>query len=275
VLIIWNDNIHILSPTCSRGWVSDIRPPFQWRTYRETNKLLVVFFKVLILYAILNKTFLLLLPIFLIFITACDSDETTTPDGSHNGMSDTNAVMPLKVGNWWEYRFFEPEKHNTFYTRTTITGDTTINGTQYFIADSLLVFEYFGRNYPLANVKEGLWVDLSKYGMTSHLVLKYPCKAGDTFEPSTWMRGDDTISGIWSVVDIDTLITIDAKQHHCIRYQQDDIFADAKWPAGMPYHRMIIYDAPNVGIIRQENYFYTGSEYQQFALVDLIATNVK
>jgi hypothetical protein len=223
----------------------------------------------------LNKTLLLLLPIFLIFITACDSDETTTPDGSHNGTSDTSVAMPLKVGNWWKYRFFEPEKNNTFYTRTTITGDTTINGTQYFIADSLLVFEFFGRNFRLTNVKEGLWVDLTNVGGTSHLLLKYPCKAGDTFEPAIWLRDNDTISGLWTVIDTDTLLSVECVQYHCIRYQLDDTFADAKYPAGTPYHRMIIYDMPNVGIIRQENYFYTGSEYQQFAGVDLISTNVK
>ena len=173
-----------------------------------------------------------------IFVYSC-SDNGTNP-------TDTSVLMPLKIGNTWEYVGFYPGETGTETTNYSMTVDSEIE----FMGETHYQLKYFSLETKESFISPAYFINtsygyeiISKDDVDGTIYktrFKYPAVKGDTISI------DD--SSIFFVESIDTLITTPAGKFKCIKYV-DIINLD-----GIELGRVYNYFAPGIGLVLSENY---------------------
>jgi len=176
-----------------------------------------------------SKKFLSIIVLSLIFIISNCSEENN-PVGNNF----TNNIIPLTVGNSWNYRsiLYDTSGNIIFVSEITriINGDTLIGNTtwSYFVKDA----NYF------ANLSDGHYI-YDQYSSDSNkisLVYKYPCKKNDTYS-------------FWEVSNCDTQITVPAGTFNCILFK-------CRMQTGDSFSYYDVYIKPGIGIVKSVDYGY-------------------
>ena len=113
------------------------------------------------------KYFFLAAGILFFIAISCD-DHSANPPGS-------NEVMPLKIGNAWNFRvitFYTSYTDTTFYSLR-ITGDTTIDSKKHYLVS------FGSTTMIMINKYDGLYIRSSDGA--DEKIFHYPAKVGDKF----------------------------------------------------------------------------------------------
>jgi hypothetical protein len=149
-------------------------------------------------------------------------------------------IMPLTVGNMWEYYVSEfdtfpmPDIH--YYDTVQIIRDTLINAEQWFVDQD-------GVGY--TNRVEGLWRWWKGNPDNLYFSLPYPANIGGGGAIAE--EGGMTYISV-AVANMDTLISVPAGTFHCILYKGGSF-----GPLNCVNNHYIFY-APNIGFIKHELY---------------------
>lgn len=159
---------------------------------------------------------------------SCSSDPGTRPE-------EDAGLMALKVGNTWRYKSFrvDPQSGDTTNVEeftVTIIGTRTLENSRYFElntgdvvqnrTDGLFMAEY--------NPATGQFLD--------DLLFAFPVSNGHTYSYTSVAQGET-----FTIRVTEERISVPAGIFDCLAYQ----FVDKGW---------IIYFAPNVGLVRTENF---------------------
>ena len=158
----------------------------------------------------------------------------------------TTPVVPLTVGNKWIVRMTDHTSNSAFTDSIVVIKDTSIYNEQWF---SMPSFSLFGRdtNY-YTNRSDGLYKLIND---TARLFLKNPTGAGQSYF---------LIQTHVKVVSTQDTLVVPAGQFICYHYDLGGF--DQYWYA------------PGVGVIRQEQYNYSGT-WNKLSTIDLLAYSIK
>ncbi len=167
----------------------------------------------------------------LVFFLGCHKHDLAV-----NPQPGSSGIIPLSVGNHWDYNDLDYDSTNTivysYVYSFGVIGDSTING---FTWKSVT-------NYLFANTSNGFCAPGKSNPLLKSdplLLLKYPAAAQDSFYLS---QG----AGYVHITSIDTAITITLGTYRCYTYE-----AHQFWPSStVEASHQILFVAPQVGLIK-------------------------
>ena len=171
------------------------------------------------------------------FFVGCE-DKSTQPFEEK-----TNTLLPLAVGNSWNYKLYNQSSDSTGQVIWNITKKISVNGNEYFLITST----GFGNSYFVAqNETNGLFLSIydSTNGFVSPFFYKYPVDDNETYQyqiPNT-----DSVLNI-TVKKQNLLIGI--QNYSCYGYINQNL---------NPYFPFM-YFAENVGLIRHKLVYNSGN----------------
>ena len=183
-----------------------------------------------------REPYLILFLLCILILVACE-DKSTEPI-----QEKTNTLLPLAVGNTWNYKLYNQSSDSTGQVIWNITKKITIDSKEYF----LIASTGFGSSYfACKNENNGLF--LSTYdtlnGLKSPFFFKYPANDNETYQYQ--MQGTDSILNI--TVKKQSLL-IGNQNYNCYSYVNENL---------NPYFPFM-YFAENVGLIRHKLVYNSG-----------------
>src|SRR5687768_2078366 len=172
------------------------------------------------------------------FVLGCDNSSNT---------SSTREIIPLSLGNRWEYT-------NIYYDSTsTVTSQDTsvlhVTDTLTYNAELLYVINDF---FAAVNRSDGYWSDFFSVS-NLHLKLKYPAFIGDSFDRDTFIVTNeqtpdpiDRAFGKTVVRSTSRSVTVPAGTF--VAYEYERIYYLES--NGRPYLREVRFVAPDVGDVK-------------------------
>ncbi len=128
---------------------------------------------------------------------------------------DDKEIIPLKVGNWWEFdvctTYSDGFLSDTVLDTLVITRDTLINDTLWYISD-WVKSKKVGSQGIWANFSDGLWI---KAVEESYLWIKYPTREADT----NVVTGSMGINIYITTISEDSTIEVPAGEFAACLYQ--------------------------------------------------------
>jgi len=182
------------------------------------------------------RTFLLVASLIVItFVLGC-SDNISTPK-----IVETNSLLPLKVGNTWNYKIYNRFSDSTGQVNWIITKKISVDGKEYFLISSTT----FGNEYFVAR-NEDNGFSLSTYdttnGITSPFFFKYPANDNEIYQYQ--IPNSDSILTIKVTKET---IAINNKNYDCYGYTNENL---------NPYFPFM-YFSENIGLVRHKLVFYS------------------
>ena len=170
------------------------------------------------------------------FFVGCE-DKSTEPSEEK-----TNTLLPLAIGNSWNYKLYTQYSDSTGQVHWNITQTISIDSLEYFLISSTgLGNSYFATR----NEKDGFF--FSGYdsinGFTWPFFFKYPAEDNQTYQYQ--MLGTDSVLNITVKKQI---LTIGDKSYSCYGYINQNL---------NPYFPFM-YFAENIGLIRHKLVLNTG-----------------
>lgn len=178
-----------------------------------------------------------MLQFFTIFLLLAVVAGCSKSDDNQDQPPATPSLIPLQIGNNWNYRSTMQDTVITTHFNTVI-GDTSIRDEDWFI------MTYDNQvSVLLNNRSDGLWFwNNSKSTMgTSILYYRYPVPAGTEYYT--------TDSVFVSVVSVNESVTVPMGTFSCYHYTM-------KYPGNAVYQE---YYCPGTGLIKLEKYYVDGS----------------
>ena len=127
-------------------------------------------------------------------------------------------IMPLKVGNSWDYLL---STYDAFGNETqvgsiieTVMGRVSIDSEAWFLLEDISTSSDT-ETYYLANRRDGSWARDS-INASPELYIKYPMSVGDTFEMGGFLGG-----GAVEVVSLDETVVVPAGSFKCVHFLND------------------------------------------------------
>ena len=164
---------------------------------------------------------LVLLLFSLVLFSGCKKDESNPVENSNSTLS--QEIMPLKVGNTWEFQVTRYDSNNVVistrnYTRT-VSVEKVIETEKWYL---------IGNDY-YTNRADGLWIKESSESAQAVIVTKYPVSLGEVF----W-RG----STYWQkkCLSLNEEIIVNNNKYNCIHYESYDNTSyhnDEYWSKGI------------------------------------------
>ncbi len=192
---------------------------------------------------------------------------TNCGDSSTNNTNDSSVIIPLAVGNSWQYATyrFRSSNSDSIYNIDTVVNniirEIILNNEKWFIGGH--------EEFALTNRKDGLWM-IEEIGdgvfpvESASLFFKYPTTVGDEWH---WPSIKDTIR----TAGINELIVVPGGTFKCIDYQ-------VKYSTPNNYRSLLF--APNVGQIYDRLIAYVSTEkippdtvWRVFELIDYSVHN--
>jgi hypothetical protein len=165
----------------------------------------------------------------IVLISGCHKNDVIV-----NAPIDINGIIPMAVGNQWNYNSFLYDSVGAVSMVNTnsyaVVGDTIINGSRWYKIS----------NFLCANRRIG-FSSLSNSGEL--LILKYPSSVQDSF----YVNG---VVNYLHVVSIDTTITISLGTFHCYAFDSHQLIT----PSALGGSHEIAYVSPGIGPIKLEIY---------------------
>ncbi len=131
-----------------------------------------------------------------------------------SGLFSMEQIMPLAVGNTWDYGFSAGERLSGEYT-CAITDKTEISGVTVFklTYKGMLYAEEYYQLYSITEEGEVLFHGDSEHGLLSapEIIVKYPVE-----EDFTWETKGLGSPVEWEIVDIDEEVTVPAGTFRCV-----------------------------------------------------------
>lgn len=130
--------------------------------------------------------------------------------------SDTNVIMPLKIGNRWDGTTIVYTFGDSSSTATTLllTKTTKINKEIWYVGEYSENSEII-ENRLYSNRNDGLWIwytNPDKPEGTPYLLAKYPAKEGDIYD------GPFIETSYYKVLSTDTILNIHKDKYKCYSY---------------------------------------------------------
>ncbi|MDT3738680.1 MAG: hypothetical protein RO257_04180 [Candidatus Kapabacteria bacterium] len=179
--------------------------------------------------------------LIILIISGC-AKEPTSPT------IDETVLVPLKVGNTWEYRhteyYYEGIIENSQQYSYSIVKDSIINGETIYISGYIsgidTLRDYSHELFTLIRDDGLYFIDLINEGTTPRMYIKYPTFKGDSF-----IYYHDTMK----TAEVDVEYTVPAGKFKCIKYVYDNYIdneIEMRW---------IFYYSPGIGNIATEFYY--------------------
>jgi len=189
------------------------------------------------------KSITLLILVSSAFVMSCDSS---------SGTSNTREIIPLSLGNRWEYT-------NTYYdSNSSVTGrdSSVFQVTDTLTANAELL--YIINDFSAAvNRSDGYWSDFFAIS-NLHLTLKYPAFIGDSFDKDTFIVTNeqtpdpiDRAFGETVVRSTSRSVTVPAGTFVAYEYERTYHLESN----GRPYLREVRFVAPDVGDVKWVWYY--------------------
>jgi hypothetical protein len=171
--------------------------------------------------------------LFFVLLVASCGDKSTNP-------KQVGQIWPLAIGNQWSFQLTEFDTNTVVISIDTlvleVVKDTIIHNETFYLLTANGVRDPEVR--PMTNREDGLWD--YRDSDTIIILIKYPVTVGESF----FQLYDSLV-----VVSTDTLVTVPAGSFHCVRYD-DYLIATGR----LLTH---IYAAPNVGLVKKEDFSLT------------------
>ena len=176
-----------------------------------------------------------------LFILSCSDDSSTAP-----AKEEKKEIMPLTVGNEWEYGidFYKKGKYGNSSTLILkVMNMKEIEGDSIY---EMLLSEISGgsRSYSLLLEEDGLY-NCTKSGSKNYMEVKYPVAKGDTY-----IQHDDGGAHKFIVESLYEEIETEAGTFTTIKYVNS---ASANEETGTGYYDVFYY-CPGVGMVKNEEY---------------------
>lgn len=189
------------------------------------------------------------------FFTGC-SDKIIEPIEEK-----TNTLLPLAVGNTWNYKLYNSASDSMGQVIWTITKKISVDSKEYFLITS----EGFGNKYFAArNESNGLFFSIydSINGFVSPIFYKYPANDNETYQYQ--MPGTDSILNI--TVKKQNLM-IGNQSYNCYGYINQNL---------NPYFPFM-YFSENIGMVRHKLVYNTGNgiDTTNYFIYDLHSKTLK
>jgi len=171
------------------------------------------------------------------FFIGCE-DKSTEPIEEK-----TNSLLPLAVGNTWNYKLYNQISDSTGQVIWKIIEKISIEGKEYFLITST----GFADNYFVAqNESNGLFLSIydSTNGFVSPFFYKYPAEDNETYQ--------------YQIPNTDSILNITVKKQNLIIGNQNYICYGYINQNLNPYFPFM-YFAANIGLIRHKLVFTTGN----------------
>ncbi|HEY6171647.1 MAG TPA: hypothetical protein VIX80_05250 [Candidatus Kapabacteria bacterium] len=185
-----------------------------------------------------------ILVLFVALLIGC-SEDSTGPTGSSGSAGE---ILPLTVGNTWEYEQAYINPFDQTADKDTISlsvYDSTMR------QDSIMIY-YATDGAVVYNDASGLWSANEIDNAQSSLLAKYPGYSGEIFNRITVYAGDgDSASAKVRIESTSHLAKVPAGSFICYKYTADYISKQT----GKTVQRINAYYAPNIGLVKQEGYF--------------------
>ncbi len=182
----------------------------------------------------MKKLFALIL--LTIFVNSC-GDNGTNP-------TDTSVLMPLKIGNSWEYIdciYHSDNKIETIEYTLNIDSQIEVNNQTYFqlnLINSQSNNIYFVKSYH-QNKQDGHYILYDLDDLNSMNFLKYPTIRQELIYQNEWQK--------FFTEDVDAIIEVKAGKFKCIKYVLNS-YNDYN----VLYKILNFYYSPGVGLILNE-----------------------
>ncbi len=174
--------------------------------------------------------------VLVLFCGCGGKEESEEPafDYDATGKRIGNIIMPLEVGNMWEYQIFALDtavndlrmiKVDTF----AVVEDTAVNAERWFHIGGLQGTEGW-----VTNRRDGFW--FARLNEDPFLFAKFPAEVGDRYTSTI-----GTVEAEITVTDVGAEVTVPAGTFRCYRYVQK---------AGPMGVTTIFYFAPGAGLVK-------------------------
>ncbi len=183
-----------------------------------------------------RESYLILFLLGILILVACE-DKSTEPIEEK-----TNTLLPLALGNTWNYKLYNQSSDSTGQVIWTINKKIIVDSKEYFLITST----GFGNSSLVAKLEtNGLFFSYydSTNGFTSPFFFKYPANDNETYQYQ--MLGTDSILNI--TVKKQNLL-IGNQNYNCYAYVNENL---------NPYFPFM-YFAENVGLIRHKLVYNSG-----------------
>jgi len=183
-----------------------------------------------------RESYLILFLLGILILVACE-DKSTEPIEEK-----TNTLLPLTLGNTWNYKLYNQSSDSTGQVIWTINKKIIVDSKEYFLITST----GFGNSSLVAKLEtNGLFFSYydSTNGFTSPFFFKYPANDNETYQYQ--MLGTDSILNI--TVKKQNLL-IGHQNYNCYAYVNENL---------NPYFPFM-YFAENVGLIRHKLVYNSG-----------------
>jgi hypothetical protein len=184
-----------------------------------------------------KESYLILFLLAIFILVGCE-DKSTEPIEEK-----TNTLLPLAVGNTWNYKLYNQYSDSTGQVIWNINRSINVDGKDYFLISST----GFGNYYFAARVESnGLFLSIydSINGFVSPFFYKYPANDNETYQ--------------YQMIGTDSILNITVKKQNIIIGNQNYSsygYINLNLNPYFPF----MYFAENVGLIRHKLVFQTGN----------------
>ena len=185
-----------------------------------------------------------------------------------------DVIIPLKVGNSWTYRSTDPVIATEYTWQIDSIGN--IGSTPWFFSKRSYASSGRMDNGPTLR-NDGGSALFYNANLLDRIILqlKYPGNVGELFKYDTIQGLADGLEATmaWTITSTDTVITVPAGTFTCYLYRQTQIMPSISLDAPLPlYVETHIFAAPDVGIIRYDdyNYGYTAGDSSNLSRRELV-----
>lgn len=183
--------------------------------------------------------------LFLAFCFTVISCKSSTEPTS----TSTDVIMPLAVGNEWDYAGLGGTPTSIQYTDTVIITAKIFSAMDTNFSTNIGLVAY-------KNLNDGLWYQKYFLGYHQIFLAKYPAKPGDIFTHdtsisyNTYPSLNDTATADAIVDSINAIVAVPAGTFTCYKYRHDYYS-----PLHKLKFRQNIYYAVNIGLIEADTFF--------------------
>lgn len=186
--------------------------------------------------------------VILLALTCCKDNSVETIS-----TKTTIPILPLSIGNTWRVKITFPNPDTTIYDSTYVVKDTTIQNEKWFQVSTINLMQRT-LDY-LINRTDGLYVIPGSAPSQVFMLAKYPAKKGDEF-----LQGAIPMF----VLSVNDTVQVPAGKIVCYHYGY----------GAAPLYLEELWYAPNIGLVRQNEYTIFQNARQLFGTIELVSYKI-